>query len=222
MSSRQCENLRMDLLGEDAGGNLHHLELQSTNDSGIGLRMEKGAQQTYQRTGKYPHQVVLYVGEEPLTMASGAHYTVVDIRDLDGEDLLASESIGDNILALLTRLRDYGEAIRMILSRIAAMPADERSATLEQLVTLSGLRRLELTVKEEVEKVPILKDILEHKIIGGAVRDGEQRLLTHLIEKRFGPLPDWANTKLAGLSIPEIEAISDRIFDAANLEDLLR
>ena len=31
----KAQNLRMDLLGEDADGNLHHFELQSYNDAGI-------------------------------------------------------------------------------------------------------------------------------------------------------------------------------------------
>ena len=35
----KVQNLRMDLLGETGGGNLIHVELQSTNDAAMALRM---------------------------------------------------------------------------------------------------------------------------------------------------------------------------------------
>ena len=66
----KSQNLRMDLLGEDTNGGLHHFELQSTNDIRINLRMAEYALGTYRLRGKFPRQIVLYVGEAPLVMPS--------------------------------------------------------------------------------------------------------------------------------------------------------
>ena len=42
-----------------------------------------------------------------------------------------------------------------------------------------------------------------------------------MIEKRFGPIPAWANDKLTTLTSTEIETLCQRIFDAPTLEALL-
>ena len=240
----KAQNLRMDLLGEDPDQNLHHFELQSTNDPAINLRMAEYALGTYRLTGQFPRQMVLYVGAPHLTMPNELRgpsflnsYQVIDIRDLDGQLLLASADVGDNILAILTRLRDHKEAIRTIVSKIAELPEGQRDAAVQQLVVLSGLRRLEETVREEVGKMPIIIDLMENEIIGPAIRrgleqgleqgqkqgleQGEQRLLRLVIEKRFGPIPAWANDKLTTLTTAEMETLCQRIFDAPTLEALL-
>jgi hypothetical protein len=46
-------------------------------------------------------------------------------------------------------------------------------------------------------------------------------LLRLQIEKRFGPLPSWAEQRLAQLPVAEIETIALRIFDAKSLEEML-
>lgn len=69
----------------------------------------------YRRFGKLPRQVLLYVGQEPLRMPMELvgtdlyfRYRGLDIRELDGERLAASESVSDNIIAILRRLREPG------------------------------------------------------------------------------------------------------------------
>ena len=241
----KAQNLRMDLLGEDDDGQLYHFELQSYNDPGIGLRMAEYKLGTKRLTGKFPRQFVLYVGEAPMNMPaelSGEdiliRYRLLDLRDLDGEELLASDDIGDNVIAILTRLRDHKGAIRKIVAKIAELPESERHVAVQQLVILAGLRRLGATVREEVNKMPIVIDLMENDIVGPAIRrglaqgleqglkqgqtEGEQRVLRLQIEKRFGPIPDWANTRLTSLSTAEIEALAESIFDAQNLESLLK
>ncbi|MGI8745352.1 MAG: DUF4351 domain-containing protein [Bryobacteraceae bacterium] len=47
-------------------------------------------------------------------------------------------------------------------------------------------------------------------------------LLRGIIEKRFGPPPAWAEERLSGRSLTELEALSLRFLDATNLEDLLK
>jgi hypothetical protein len=41
-------------------------------------------------------------------------YQTVDIRDLDGDQLLESDRIGENVTAILARLRDRRAAVQRI------------------------------------------------------------------------------------------------------------
>jgi hypothetical protein len=118
-------NRRIDLLGESEDGRLVHIELQSTHDPLMALRMWEYAAAILRRFERPPEQVVLYVGEPPLRMSGsvkGPHFDfdcrIVDIRDLDGEGLLQSDRIGDNVVAILANLRDRREAVRRILARL--------------------------------------------------------------------------------------------------------
>jgi hypothetical protein len=85
---------RVDLLGITADGDLVHLELQSTNDPLMALRMAEYWLGVYRHFGKFPKQILLYVGEAPLRMecelrsSDGWYrYEAFDIRRLDGEKL---------------------------------------------------------------------------------------------------------------------------------------
>ncbi|MGA2134717.1 MAG: hypothetical protein ABSH50_20725 [Bryobacteraceae bacterium] len=125
----RVQGLRLDLLGETVDGELIHLELQSTNDPDMPLRMAEYCLAVYRQHQKFPRQVLVYVGETPLRMASelsgpslSFRYEAVDIRTLDGDRLLESQQVGDNVIAILTSLRDHREAVRKIVARLAALP----------------------------------------------------------------------------------------------------
>jgi len=153
-------------------------------------------------------------------------YRTIDIRDLDGDRLLESEETGDNVIAILARLRDHKEAIRKIVGRIGGLPVAEREAALKQLVILAGLRRLGKTLEREIRKMPVYIDILDNEILGPAFKkgleEGELKILRRLIEKRFGPVPAWAEERLAARSTAELEELSERILEVPSLEELLR
>ncbi len=78
--------------------------------------------------------------------------------------------------------------------------------------------------------MPILNDIMDHKVLGREFKrglqegrqEGEIRIVRRQIEKRFGPIPDWAEDRLQKLSEAEIESVGDRILDAPSVEDLLK
>ena len=236
----KMQNPRMDLLGEFADGTLLHLELQSGNDAEMPLRMAEYALGVYRRFGQFPRQIVLYVGEPRLRMRPGLTgtrfsftYELRDLRDLDGDVLLGSEEVGDNVLAVLANLRDRRSAVTEIVRRIAGLDAVKRDAALGQLIVLSGLRGLEKTVEEEIRKMPILNDILDHKVLGreykrgraegtqDGIQQGELRILRRLLEKRFGPIPEWAEERLGGRSAEDLEALGIRLLEAQSLEALL-
>ncbi|HVW83075.1 MAG TPA: hypothetical protein VHB50_00260, partial [Bryobacteraceae bacterium] len=116
----------VDLLGEAAGGQLIHIELQSRNDADMAIRMAEYALMIFRGFRRFPEQVVLYVGEPPLRMEDRIAGTrvsfacrMVDIRELDGERLLESPRLEDNVIAILAKLNDQRSAVRRILGRIA-------------------------------------------------------------------------------------------------------
>jgi hypothetical protein len=70
------------------------------------LRMAEYCLGVFRLFGRFPRQVLLYVGEAPLRMATELRggglsfdYEAVDIRSLDGDRLLESEEVGDNVIA---------------------------------------------------------------------------------------------------------------------------
>jgi Domain of unknown function (DUF4351) len=228
----KIQNLRLDLLGETAGG-LVHLELQSSNDAAMSLRMAEYSLGIYRLFGQFAQQVLLYVGEPPLRMSDELRgpdvlfrYRVIDIRTLDGDCLIESDEVGDNVIAILARLRDHREAVRRIVARIARLPVTERDTAMGQLLVLAGLRRLARTVEQEARQLPIRIDILENEVLGPiflrGCQKGELTILRGQIQKRFGPLPAWADEKLAGLSTDGLEELSMRVLDAHSIDELLK
>ena len=191
---------RADLVGETASGKLVHIELQSTNHSGMPFRMLEYALAIRRKFGKFPTQIVLYVGNDALRMKSrlaapglSFEYRLADIREVETEALLASGDLEDNIIAVLTRSGAQREAVQRILGRIAASPADERAAALAELTALAGLRELEEVIEREIQQMPILDDIMDNKVLGRerkrGIALGERQLVLRQIDKRFGSVP---------------------------------
>ena len=149
-------------------------------------------------------------------------YRAVDIRELDGERLLESEEVGDNVIAILARLRDHKDAVRRIVERIAGLMPAERATALGQLLILAGLRHLEETIEREARKMPIFGDILDNKVLGREFKRGELAVLRRQIEKRFGAIPTWAEERLTGRAAADLEDLSVRVLDAESIEDLLK
>lgn len=82
----RVQNTRMDLLGESGSGELIHIELQSSNDAAMGVRMSEYALGVYRICGSFPRQILVYVGQEPVTMPGElrgdrflARWDVIDI-----------------------------------------------------------------------------------------------------------------------------------------------
>jgi predicted transposase YdaD len=235
----KVSNRRVDLLGELPDGNLVHIELQSRNEKDFPLRMAEYLFGIGLKYGRLPRQVVLYVGEAPLGMKDrvegpdvSVRFHLVDIRDLDGERLLASACIGDNVLAVLTRLGERPKAVRRILERVAAGSPEERDQALAELLILARLRRLSGEVKREAEKMPIMEDIMDHDVIGPAIRkglrqgraegrvEGQVEMLCSQIEKRFGRIPSAVEQRIAALKPAQLKRVGLRLLDAQRIEDL--
>lgn len=161
-------------------------------------------------------------------------YRVIDIRQIDGDRLLQSDGVGDNVIAILARLRNRRQALHRIVSRLAGLPPGERREALDQLLILAGLRKLAGVVKEEMNAMPIQIDLMENEVIADyyhrgrqegrqeGVHEGEIAVLRRQIEKRFGMMPEWAHQRLASRTTEQLEQLSVRLLEVASLEELLK
>ena len=240
----EAQTTRVDLLGETFDGRLVHIEVQSSNDPSMPLRMAEYCLRIYRKFGKFPDQIVLYVGGDRLRMKTRLRssslrfrYRLIDIRKIDGERLLASDRVGDNVIAILARLQDREAAVRQVLDVIVGLPEPERESVFNQLLIISGLRKLEEFVEKEARKMPILNDLMDHKVLGRefkrgheeglqeglmeGLRQGEWNILRKQIEKRFGAVPPRIEEQLMSLSASELENLSVRLLDARSLAELL-
>jgi predicted transposase YdaD len=242
---------RADLVARLEDGRLLHLELQSTSED-ISWRELDYYSLICRDHGQPPLQIVLYIGFGKMRIPSGIdhenlqfRYRVVDIREMDGEVMLGSDSLEDNLLAILCRLADTREALRRILRRVAALSPERRQDALAQLLILSGLRQLTRAVREEMQAMPITLDIEENSFLKElyeqAKREGEQEgrqegrqqgrqegrtegerlILRRQLERRFGPLPSWALGRIEKADPTQLEAWGLLLLDAHTLEEAL-
>ena len=76
--------------------------------------------------------------------------------------------------------------------------------------------------------MPILDDIMDHDVIGPAIREGLQqgrqeevlKILRGQISKRFGAPPAWVEDRLANSPIAALEDLSLRLLDVPSIDEL--
>ncbi len=153
------------------------IELQSFNDALLPLRMAEYALMVAQIYRRFPELYVLYVGTEPLNMATElvtpcltCRFKIIDIRNWDAETLLQSRHPADAVLAILGNHSERPETIRRILQRIGKMNVEDRNIAFSKLTMLAGLRNLAGVVEQEAKRMPIHYDIRDHETIGPMIR----------------------------------------------------
>jgi len=240
---------RVDLLFEtDDGGSserrLIAMELQSTNDPLLPLRMAEYSLRVYRVHERFPEQYVLYIGSDEMRMPSAlvnrhhiCRFTIIDIRKWSAQTLLRSPFAADGVMAILARYAERPETIRRILERIVKLEEGrELKAAFSKLMILAGVRKLGEAVRREAKNMPILDDIMDHDVIGPAIRQGLERGLERgnqigkheeamaytrrLLTSRFGALPASVEDRLGRLSTAELEDLGVRILEAGNIGDL--
>jgi hypothetical protein len=135
-------------------------------------------------------------------------------------------------MAILTRHRDDRRTVQRILQRIAKLEGGRRDEAVNKLMILAGLPKLGDMVRAELKNMPILDDIMDHDVLGPAIRQGLQQgiqkglqqgeltILRRQLSARFGDLPAWIDERLANSSTSELEDLSVRLFDAKSLDQL--
>ncbi len=225
----KVQNPRPDLLARGKDGTLRHLELEVGNTRHLGRRVAEYYLGFHRRLGAHVEMVVLYVGKRPLRMLGAFttpsmrfEFRLLDMREFDGEPLLNSEDLGDNMLALLTRC-DQERVLRRVEERLRKLPGGEKEEAARLFVVISGLRALEKTVARRLNMI----DIMENRVLGPAVlrgvHQGQTTLLTVQLKQRFGnKLPDWVPDKLEGASERQLLAWSKRVLTAKTLDAVFK
>jgi predicted transposase YdaD len=236
---------RVDLLFELAATReLILLELQSHNDPHLPVRMAEYALLIWRIYKRFPKLYVLYVGSRRLRMPSEldspcltCRYTIIDIRHWNAETLLQSNHPADAVLSILGRNADRPETVRDILQRIAKMKGSARKIAFSKLLILAGIRQLAGAVEQEAKQMPILNDIMDHEVIGPAIRQGRKEgkaegklegkieeasaLSQRMLTARFGPLSPATKRRLAKLTLPELEDLAIHLLTAKSIAQLL-
>jgi hypothetical protein len=76
--------------------------------------------------------------------------------------------------------------------------------------------------------MPIMEDIMDHDVIGPAIRkglrqgrvEGQVEIVLSLIQKRFGRIPPAVGERIAALKPPQLKRVGLRLLDAKRIEDL--
>lgn len=244
----EVRNPRVDLLARCADGSYRHVELQLRGEANVSFRMLDYYVAIRRVIGVHPHQTLLYAGRQPLpnpgvfqSPSTRHEFTVINLCEMDGADLLASDDWADNEWALLTK-SDPEKVMRVVFDKLRTLSGEEQETAATSFVILSGI----IGMEDEVErrfKIEMI-DIMENKILGPAIRQGleqgrqlgreegreegrqegrtseRRELLRDLLQDRFGPLPSWAEAKLASSSPDTLKAWSLRVHRADSLEHL--
>ena len=218
-----------DLLSRLSNSRIHQLEIQTENDLKMEWRMLAYYPLIRQAYRQSPFQQVLYIGEKPMSMIAFIDeptlkfsYELIDIRNLDGEPLLESDALEDNLIALLCGLQDQRRAVRTVLEKFTKLPDKARADARVKLDILSQLRGLADIILSEANAMQIEFSFDRAPFAGTALKQRESKILTVLLENRFGTLPEWAQQKIAAASADTREQWLLHLLQASSLEELLQ
>lgn len=131
--------------------------------------------------GTYPKQVILWIGEGKPPFKKLCRLgnitlrcDVVDIKEIDGEQLLESQDVNDYLIAALCRRNP--DFFKKFIDKIVALPTRERGDFLRKFFIIARLRRdlyneLE-RLSKEVEKMPIVFDIEKDPVYHKGIEKG--------------------------------------------------
>ena len=227
-----------DVVARLADGKILHLEFQSTNHPRMHWRCYHyfGAIQELWEEAEVV-QVVVYFGNGPMRMRNRIDkgrtqhsFDIVDMKEIPAEVFLDSPSDSERVLALLCQSSDPRETIRRVLGSWKHLSEKELLNNIDRLKTLCLLRGRGIMVGEEVERMPFsieaeMRDSIFFKdacklVYKDAEAPAMAKLLTKLLEHRFGPLPEREQQLLACASTEQLEAWAIRATDVHRLEDV--
>lgn len=246
----QLSNRRTDLVARNEDGSLHHVEFQTSNEAGFPLRMLEYYAYLAKAHKQHVVQTVLYLSREPMTLEDSYsspslmyRFTIINLRELDARPLLASPDWADNLMALFAD-GDLPAALEVVIARIATLSGEERDFAAGTLLILSGIIGMEETIRTRLQEVGMI-DLMQNTVIGPMIlksredgrevgraegraegrevgrEEGKLELFTNLLIAKFGPLPQWAQQRLAAAPPGDLDLWSRRLVHQARLEDTL-
>ncbi|MCS7199331.1 MAG: hypothetical protein NZ850_03160 [Caldimicrobium sp.] len=197
---------KADFVGRLENGTLIHLEIQSTYDPTLPLRLIELYLRIYERYGAYPLQVLLWVGDKKCPYRTRYRLgrlqhrvKVVELRKISCRELLESEVEEDQLLAILCkRERDFWDRLR---ERVERLEEGKRRDFLMKLLVLARLRKDAynevVRLYEEVTKMPLVIDKsrdpfylegIQQGLQQGLLREAQEMVL-EVVEVKLGRVP---------------------------------
>lgn len=223
----RVEERRADLVYLLADETLLHIEFQSDNDKDMPYREGIYCLLLGQKYRRRVRQVVLYLGQAKMTMddhvdlgETKCAYTLIDIRELDARELMASGRAGDLALAMLAN--DGPENMLEIAKRVRGLKGAERQRVLSQLTLLSGLRRMTGRLRMDLKTMGISTDpFYKNPFVMDIMRNAQAKMLRGQLKTKFGSLPKWVDEPLETASSAQLERWSKKILTVGTLEGVL-
>ena len=243
----RVQNPRVDLLARMADGSLRHVEIESRCPADMARRQAEYYLGLHRRFEEHVEQVVLYVGEAPLrvktqfkTAAMRFEFRLLNIRDFDGEPLLKSDDLSDNMLALLTRT-DQERVMQRVEARLVQLQEKDQADAARLFVLISGLRGLEQPVTRRLSMIDIMENKVFSRVIRKSLREGrvkgraeglaeglekglekgQIRSLVSVIEAKFGsPLTPAALRRISAGSAADLDRWLVRVLTADRVGDI--
>jgi hypothetical protein len=115
-----------------------------------------------------------------------------------------------------------------ILDWMLKLPKDEEALFQEDLRRIE--EELAMPYVTAIERMGEERGILlgeergillgEERGIQAGIQQGEAKILKRLISRHYGPLPGWAEERLAKASVDDLERWADRVLEAASIEEV--
>lgn len=195
---------RADLVAWLDNQELLHLELQSSPDAEMLWREWEYCGLIAERYGQIPRQIVLYIGNKAPKFKTEIdstdvkfRYHRIDIRDIDCTPLTESDSLSDNLLALLGRLQNKREVMQQILRKMTQLEKNQRADMLEKLVILSGLRPAEIPqlIAQELNEMPITIDLDENPLLVNYAKRVAEQAVQHAVKEAEARAAEYARVQ---------------------------
>ena len=236
---------RVRVSGEGAAELLVHLEFQTKNDRDMAVRMLEYGLEVYRKYKRYPYQVVVYLGNEPISMDKCfKHYlgdvhvdyctSMLGITSLDPLDLLSLQDIPEMPLLAALSLKDRDPAAPRVFPEILkALASQDRATRNESLVFLEVIAQSKhlLNILQEVrtmfdiklEDIPTIKKIKEEGKKEG-LKEGAIKTILRLMKKKYQlskQQEQHVKQLLEQHSLKKLNSIADLLITPISLNDLL-
>jgi len=162
------KEFRVDLLVLLEDDSIFHLEVQTKNDVNMDIRMlqyysfikEKYKDQNIS-------QMVLFLGDNKMSMNNKIEdnfmnysFLVKDIKEIDCKNLIESDDINDNVLAILCKIEKFELFWNKLSLKLLSLPEKRREDYLKKISLLLGLRPVIKKRLKELE-MPIVLEVRE-------------------------------------------------------------
>jgi len=217
ISFPKVEERKVDLLTRLEDNTLFHLEIQSTDDKTMPIRMLQYTSLIYEKYKQFPKQLVLYVGNKKIKINDSINeknlvynYEVKDIREFDCSILIQSEDISDNIIALLCDIKDIDRFFKVLNQKLEKFSPKKREDYLRKLFYLMKLRpniHKEYKIKTKESKMPFVIDLTDDPVYQEGLEEGKLKEKIAVATSLLDILDDETIAKKVGLTLEEVKKI---------------